>query len=245
MLAPILRRPSMQRLLVLTITILILSSCSEQTDKYEYYRFGKQITPSGKYVIYDYARYGAMAFSSDISGTEVFKIDETFSEGKGEEINGAISEWISNDTLLVFNFKSNLDQPKDTLPTNIKYQKIGDFIVKTVSYGASNAGYRSISDFDSVSTTNDSIYIRLVKDNKKNETLRFPLGATTIKAKGDSIIHIAVDTRLNKNMNFVYKNKDGTFTSGLPEIGTTWYDLTPTKKVSPKGLNKRKIFWEE
>jgi len=243
----------MQRFIILTITILFLTSCSEQVEKYVYYRFSKQTTPSGKYVIYDYARYGAMAFSSDISGTEVFKIDETFSEGKGEDLDGAISEWISNDTLLVYNFKSNLDQPKDTLPTKIKYQKIGDFIVKTIFYGASNAGYRSISDFDSVKTTNDSIFIHLVTDpstlspldKNNNKTLSFPLGATTISIKGDSICHISVDTRLNKSMNFVYKNKDGTFTNGLPEIGTTWYDLTPTKKISPKGLNKRKIFWEE
>ena len=50
---------------------------------------------------------------------------------------------------------------------------------------------------------------------------------------------------LTKNMDFVYKNFDGTFTRGLPEVGTTLCDLTPTKKISPKGLNKRKIFWEE
>ncbi|MBL8000269.1 MAG: hypothetical protein JNL32_16725, partial [Candidatus Kapabacteria bacterium] len=79
----------MQRFIMLTIATLMLASCSEQVEKYEYYRFSKQTTPSGKYVIYDYARYGAIAFSSDISGTEVFKIDDTFSEGKGEDINGA------------------------------------------------------------------------------------------------------------------------------------------------------------
>jgi hypothetical protein len=235
----------MQRISLLIFAIFLLNSCSDKVEKYEYYRFSKQITPSGKYIIYDYARYGAMATSSDISGTEVLKIDDTFSEGKGEEINGAISEWISKDTLLVYNFKSNLDQPQDTLPTKIKYSKTGDFIVKTVFYGASNAGYRSISDFDSVRTTDDSIFIHLVTNNKENETLSFPLGATTIETKGDSIIHIEVSTRLNKNMNFVYKNEDGSFTSGLPEIGTTWYDLTPTKKISPKGLNKRRIFWQE
>jgi hypothetical protein len=228
---------------MLIITIFLLGSCDEKAENYEYYRFSKQITPSGKYIIYDYARYGPMAFSSDISRTEVLKAYDTFTEGKGEEINGAISEWISNDTLLVFNFKSNLEQPQDTFPTKVKYQEIGDFTVKTVFYGASNAGYRSILDFDSIRTTNDSIFIHLVRD--KNEILRFPLGATTIQIRGDSISHIAVSTRLNKSMNFVYKNKDGTITRGLPEIGTTWYDLTPIGKILPKGLNKKKIFWEE
>jgi hypothetical protein len=235
----------MQRFIVLAITILLLGSCAEQVEKYKYYRFCKQITPSGKYIIYDYARYGSMAFSSDISGTELFKIDDKFAEGEGEEIDGAISEWLSNDTLLVFNFKSNLEQPKDTFPIKIEYSNLGDFVVKTIYY-KTNAGYRSISYFDSVETTNDSIFIHLVTtDNKENQILSFPLGSTTIKTKSDSITHIEISTRLNKNMNFVYKNKDGTFTNGLPEIGTTWYDLTPTKKISRKGLDKRKIFWEE
>ena len=84
-----------------------------------------------------------------------------------------------------------------------------------------------------------------MSDKSENEILRFPLGATTIQIKGDSISHIIVSSRLNKSMNFVYKNKNGTFTTGLPEIGTTWYDITPTKKISPKGQFKRKIFWEE
>lgn len=234
----------MQKKLIIAFTILLISSCSEQAEKFKYYKFSKQITPNGKYVIYDYARYGEMAFGSDISGTELFRIDESFSEGKGQEINGAISEWISNDTLLVFNFKSNLKQPKDTLPIDIKYRKLEDFVVKTIFY-KTNAGYRSISNFDSIKTTNDSVFVRLVTDKNENKFLRFPLGATFIEIKADSITRIEISTRLNKNMNFVYKNEDGTFTNGLPEIGTTWYDLTPTKNISPKGLNKRKIFWEE
>lgn len=228
-------------LLVLT---LILTACGNETvEEYEYYRFAKQVTPSGKYVIYDYARFGPMAFSSDISGTELFAIDKEFKEGNGIEIDGSISEWLSNDTLLVYNFKSDLKQPKDTLPIKTEFTKLGDFTVKTVYY-KSNSGGRAIYKFDSVSMTNDSIFIQTVQKDAEKKIIGFPLGGTVIEATKDSIIHIAVNTRLTKNMNFVYKNPDGTFTSGLPGIGTTWYDLSPIKRINPKTLNENKVFWE-
>ncbi len=229
---------------ILLFLSIILSSCGEgQTEKYEYSRFAKQITPSGKYVIYDYARYGPMAFSSDIIGTEIFKIDEEFKEGRGKEIKGSLSEWISNDTLLVYNFKSNLNQPKDTLPIKTEYSELCDFIVKNVFY-KTNSGGRSIFDFDSIATTNDSILIWTVSEKRGRKILKFPLGATTIKTRSDSIFHVSINNRLTKNMSFVYKNPDGSFSSGLPEVGTTWYDLTPIKRISTSGLNERKIFWE-
>ena len=165
-------------------------------------------------------------------------------EGEGEKISGAISEWISNDTLLVFNFKSDLKQPKDTLPIKTEYSRLGDFVVKTLFY-KSNSGGRDIYDFDSVATSSDSIFVRVLSNKKGKQILGFPLGATTVIIKSDSIIHIEIDGRLIKSMSFVYKNPDGTFTTGLPEVGTTWYDLTPTKNISSKGLAKRKLFWEE
>ena len=226
------------------LTAFFFFSCEEKKEKFEYNQFRKQITPGGKYIIYEYSRYGPMAFSSDISGTELFKIDEKFEEGKGHRIDGSICEWISNDTLLVYNFKSNLEQPIDTLPINTEYSKIGDFIIKTIFY-KSNSGGRAIYTFDSVKTTDKLILIRVIENNKKKHFISFPLGGTTIKTKSDSIVHIEISTRLSKSMNFVYKNKDGTFTGGLPDVGTTWYDLTPAIKISPKGLNTKKIFWEE
>jgi hypothetical protein len=185
-----------------------------------------------------------MAFSSDISGTEVFKTDEKFIEGEGEKITGAIAEWISNDTLLVYNFKSDLKQPKDTIPIKTEYSELGDFVIKTLFY-KSNSGGRDIYDFDSVATSSDSIFVRVLSANKEKQILSFPLGATTIKTRSDSIVHIEISGRLTKSMNFVYKNPDGTFTTGLPQVGTTWYDLTPSKKISHEGLVKRKLFWEE
>ncbi|WP_205501254.1 hypothetical protein [Rufibacter psychrotolerans] len=234
----------MLRLFPLFLIELLFYSCSSEKEKFEYYRFGKQVTPSGKYVIYDYARFGPMAFSSDISATEVFSISETFEEGKGTRVDGAIAEWLSDDTLLVFNFRSELQQPKDTLPIKTEHYRVGDFIVKSINY-KSNSGGRVISDFDSVSITQDSIWIRLVSEAKGRRIISFPLGGTYIKVKSDTINHIEVSTRLHKSMDFVYKNPDGTFTSDLPHVGTTRYDLTPVKKISPLSLQEKKVFWEK
>jgi hypothetical protein len=225
------------------LAMLLIGSCVGDYHREDYHTLRKQITPSGKFVIYDYVRSGP-AFGSDFSGTNVLEIGDRFSERKGERIDGTISEWLSDDTLLVFSSKSVRSQPKDTFPETIKYSKAGDFVVKTVYY-TFNSSYRSISDFDSVATTRDSIFIRLVENDKQHPIIKFPLGATTIKTKADTITHVEVSGRLNKNMNFVYKNKDGSFTTGLPEVGTTWYDLTPTRKISVAGLSKKKIFWEE
>ena len=218
------------------------NSRSKQTKEHEYYLFEKQITPSGKYVIYNYAR-GGMAFGSDISGTELFGIKDSFREKKGKKIDGRVSEWLSNDTLLVYNFP-DLERPKDTLPIKIEYSKLGDFVVKTMFYNRNEFGNR-ILDFDSVATTGDSIFICAIKENKEKQILRFPLGGTSITTKSDTITNIAVSVRLNKRMDFTYKNEDGSFSSGFPAIGTTTYFLTPTKTILSEGLNKRKIFWRE
>ena len=233
---------------IITIIILIFTICScrkEQVEQHEYYRFSQQITPNGEYMIYDYARHGIFAFNSDISATELFKTNKDFREGKGIQLDGAISEWLSDDTLLVYNFKSKsrLKQPKDTLPIKTTFTQVGNFTIKTVYY-IPNLWNRVARDFDAVRTTKDSIFIRTVFENGQTEILRFPLGATTIKASSDSIIHIAVHTQLFKNMDFSHRNSDGTFTTGLPGVGTTRYDFTPKKRISPQRLNDRKIFWE-
>lgn len=235
----------MNKVITIILIALIFDSCTgDQKEKFEYYRFRKQLTPSGKYIIYDYARYGSMAFSSDILGTEVFEANETFDEGEGESLNGSISEWISDDTLLVYNFRSDLNQPKDTLPIKTEYQNIGDFIIKYVFY-KSNSGSRAILDFDSVSTTKDSIIIRTVSEKKEKRLISFPLGGTTVQVDSDSITHVEVSTRLHKSMDFVYKNSDGTFTANLPHVGTTLYDLSPIRKISPSLIQETKVFWEK
>ncbi|MEL7146187.1 MAG: hypothetical protein AAFO69_07450 [Bacteroidota bacterium] len=234
----------MKNLILVVVISLVLIACGVSgASQSEYYRFAKQVTPSGRYAIYDYARHGPMAFSSDISGVELFEINKGFREGGGINIKGSISEWQSNDTLLIYDSKSDLKQPKDTLPIKTEFKKLGDFIIKTVHYKF-NSGGREIYKFDSVSMTNDSIYIQTIRRDNERKMLRFPLGGTTIKATKDSIIHISVNTRLKKSMNFIHKNSDGTFTSGLPSVGTTWYDLTPTKLIEAQSLNERKVFWE-
>ena len=234
----------MNRILLITTLLILLNSCDEKVEKHEYYKFRKQITPSGKYVIYDYARYGSMAFSSDISSTELYSIDKNFEEGKGVIIQGAISHWLNNDTLLVYDFKSELKQPKDTFPIITTYKNIGDFTVKSINY-KTNFGGTNRYAFDSVWTKNDKIYVRFIYSETRKNTRSFPLGSVSIKANNDSIELIEIFGELSKNMHFTYKNTDGTFSKNLPGIGSTYYEYTPTKKISPKNLSKKKIFWEE
>jgi hypothetical protein len=234
----------MNKILIISTFLLLLNSCNDKVEKYQYYKFRKQITPSGKYVIYNYARYGSMASSSDISSTELFSIDKKFEEGKGIKIQGEISQWLDNDTLLVYDFKSELNQPKDTLPIKTTYKNVGDFTVKSINY-KTNSGGTNRYTFDTVWTSSDKIYVRFNYSKKRKNTRSFPLGSVSIKAKNDSIEFIEIFGELSKDMNFTYKNADGTFSKNLPGIGTTYYEYKPTKKISAKNLSKKKIFWEE
>ena len=202
------------------------------------------MTPSGKFVIYEYARYGAMAFSSDKIGKEIFPITEEFKEGNGQIISGTISHWINNDTLLIYDFKSDLKQPKDTFPIKITYKKAGDFIIKSINYKTNSGGVNRYK-CDSVWTKNDRIYIK-INSNEVNKNIHdFPLGSVSIKTKSDTIQSIDIFGGVSKHMNFVYKNNDGTFSNNLPSVGRSNYKYTPTKKISIKDLNERKIFYEK
>ena len=73
-------------------------------------------------------------------GQKYLRLTKCLLKAKGQKIEGAICEWISNDTLLAYSFKSHLDQPKDTFPVKTQLNKVGDFIVKTIVYGAANSG---------------------------------------------------------------------------------------------------------
>jgi hypothetical protein len=233
----------MTKFILLTLITFIIFSCSEKIEQKDYYKFGKQITPSGKFAIYDYARFGAMAFSSDIVGTELFKINEKFEEGNGIDINGQIAEWISNDTLLVYNFKTDLQQLKDTLPIKTEFKNAGDFIVKKIYYKTNHGGGNEYP-FDSVWTTDKTINIRFQSNPKKKNFRTFPLGSVCIKTNLDTIKSIDIFEGVSKSMNFTYLNKDGTTTKGLPSIGTTSFHYKPTKTILKNQLNKKKIFWE-
>ncbi len=228
--------------LLLTITFAI-NSCKNKEQKKIYNRLAKQITPSGKYIIYDYLR-SAGAFGSDISGREVFAIEEEFIEGKGQKINGHVAEWLNNDTVLVYNLNAYSGQPVDTLPTKIEFSKIGDFTVKTLSYKTNHGGGNDYS-FDSVWTTENEIAIKFYSNSKKRNTRIFPLGSVRITTSSDTIKSIEILERISKSMNFRYLNKDGIEFISLPSIGTTWYTYKPTKTILKTHLSKKKIFWVE
>lgn len=161
--------------------------------------------PSGKFAIYKYARYGNMAFSSDISRNEIMPITEGFKKGKGKYIDGTISHWITNDTLLVYDFKSELKQPKDTLPIKTTYTQTVDFTIKKINYKTNSTG-RNRYTFDSIWTKNDQIYIRFNYSDTKKNVRSFPLGAVSITTKADTIQLAEIFGGLSKRMNFVYKN---------------------------------------
>ena len=233
----------MTKYIMLIITFFLFESCSENNEKKEYLKFSKQITPSGKYIIYKYTSAGSMAFSSDNSRTEVFQINDKFEDGTGVEIKGEICEWISNDTLLVYNFNSKLKQPKDTFPIKTEYKKVGDFTVKTLFFMTNSSGANNYT-FDSVWTSENNISIKFNSTPTRQNVRVFPLGSVRITTNSDSIKFIEIFEGISKSMNFTYLNKDGTTSRGLPNIGTTWFRYTPTKKISPLKLNTKKIFWE-
>ena len=125
---------------VCTIAVLLLLlSCQENVEQSEYYKFNRQLSPDKKYYIYEYARYGPMAFSSDISGTRIMSIAEKFSEDAGEDLSAQIGAWISKDTLLLYDdFESGW--ASDTLPIGIKYDKFENIVLKRVSYKSIGGG---------------------------------------------------------------------------------------------------------
>lgn len=227
-------------LLIIVVSIMT-SGCSDE-EKPEYYRFSRQITPSGKYVIYNYARYGPMAFSSDISGTELFEISEKFEEGKGTDIPGSFCEWLSKDTLLVYDFRTEKEDQIDTFPIKTTYTRIADFIVKTLYYHSIGGG-SDLRTFDAVETTSDSIFLHSKTEFNQIEILKYPLGAITIKTREGAIRKITVDTRLNLQLNCANEGTDSA--ACYPHITTRSMELTPTHILSPNGLNRRGIFWDE
>lgn len=256
----------MANIFIFFILSFVFYSCNTEQKSFQYYTFKKQITPSGKYVIYEYARNGEMSFGSSILGTRVFKIDEKFSEDKGISINGGIQEWISDDTLLL---TRNLNTPynlKDTLPIDISYQKVGDFLVKNLTYNYYSSGSSIEFVFDSVYTTNDSIFIKIEKNSLtkamqyyqiekfkhvynylkflENKKFSSPLGNIYIKTKKDTIDYIEVSTISINHMTADNKQNDGSTNYGLPGNTNITIIFIPNKNILTKGLNKRKIFWE-
>ncbi len=233
----------MRRSFAVLLTGMLLGACGAPGEPPPYYRFRKQLTPSGKYVIHDYARNGWMAFMPDVAGTEVFGVNEAFKEGEGEPIDGSISAWISDDTLLVYDFSYRLKQPGDTLPIKTECTKVGDFTVKTVFY-KSNSVLGANEVFDSVYAGRDSIFIRLVAGTERS-LLALPFGGTHVEVKGDSIYAIEISTIVRKSMDFERTHSDGTTETGLPRIEVAGYFLTPLRKISPAVLPEKRVFRSE
>ena len=234
----------MKELKKFIILILFASSCVPNENELKYNEFAIQKSPNGNYNIIKYRRSGAMAFSSDIIGTELFEVNKEFKEGKGRRINGIVSEWISNDTLLVYNFNTNLDQPKDTFPIKTQIDKFNDLVIKTEYYRPNSWGGNTYS-FDSIWTNNHGVSIKFKYTDTKFNVRTYPYGAVTITSKDKIIESVEAFAGIRKSMNFVYKNPDGTFSTNLPGIGLTTNNYKPIRKIDIRELEKSKIFYQE
>ncbi|ADB39260.1 hypothetical protein Slin_3249 [Spirosoma linguale DSM 74] len=214
---------------VCTIAVLLLS-CQENVEQPEYYKFNRQLSPDKKYYIYEYARYGPMAFSSDISGTRIMSTAEKFSEAAGEDLSAQIGAWISKDTLLLYDdFESGW--ASDTLPIRIKYDKFDNIVLKRVSYKSIGGG-RAPYTFDSLRVSAGKLQFFGV-DSVKSKSLTFSLGSITLRQQADSINRIDV-----------YEVKKWYNAANEPMVTLETYEFIPTRKISPKNLGTVGIFME-
>jgi hypothetical protein len=94
--------------LFLVICCIANLACNQKRDETEYYELTRQLTPNDKNFIYSYGRFGPMAWSGDVVGTEIMGIDEAFQERSGVKLDGLIGGWLSQDTLLLYKFSSEV-----------------------------------------------------------------------------------------------------------------------------------------
>lgn len=222
----------------LIIIILFLISCKDKSlheikKENDYYKFKMQISPNGKYEIYNYCRFGTFAFSSDICGSIIVERGKKFSESGGYRINGDIHSW-KNDTLIINRFDNYLDQPQDTI-VQVKFEKYKDLNLKILNYGAVNSSGMMEYSFDSFNLNDKEICLENIErtmgeDIGKNKC--YALGSFEIINTKDSLKEIIVKT-VAKSMNFTYANPDGTYTENLPEINVLSLHFKPKKIIKP------------
>jgi len=170
------------------------------------------------------------------------RLVKKFEERGGTKIEGSFGEWLSKDTLLVYDFRTEKEDQTDTLPIKTTYTRIADFTVKTLFYHSIGGG-SDRRTFDAVETTSDSIFLRSEAEFNQIETLKYPLGAVTIKTREGAIRKITVERPPGLRLNCSNEGTDSA--ACYPHITTGGIELTPTHRISPNGLNRRRIFWDE
>ncbi|WP_353723117.1 hypothetical protein [Dyadobacter sp. 676] len=206
----------------------------EYLDKSEYYELTRQLTPDKRYYIYHYARYGGMAFSSDITGYRLLEKEERFAENAGKKFPYGLGGWQSKDTILI----NELEQPgidADTFPSRVEYETLGDFTIKRVFYKSSINGGRSMDYVcDSLYVSNGKIVILKIRDEEENlklERMVFPLGPVTIYSNNGIVSKLEIED-LDK-----YYNSDN-----KAMVLSTSFTFIPNKSVLIRDLGETGYF---
>lgn len=206
---------------IITLFFLFIS-CSDIKERINYNELKRQLTPDRKSFIYEYSRFGQMAFSSDIEGIQIMSIKDTFQEKFGYLVPGYIGEWISNDSLLIYVY--NFDHKQIDSIKGANYETYNGISIKLVTNNSNTAG-RGLYTFDSVKIFENKMYLYNVDGNSKTNMV-FPLGPITLYESADTIqsIHITKNDTIN-NL-----------------ISTTTYEFAATKKMYSKTLGIIGIF---
>ncbi|AOM77698.1 hypothetical protein BFS30_11265 [Pedobacter steynii] len=202
----------------------------EKLTEESFVYLNRQITPNGKFYIYDYSIWGPMAWSLETRGTVLLGKDKPFDPGAAEVIDGSVAKWISYDSLLVYSYKKGA-KAKDTLPLNVSYKKYDGLIIKTETYapGGGGAGYLSC---DSVEF--GKLYIRLHGVNQPKKTVTYPLGPISVTIINGLVEKIHVE-RFSKYNEYV----SDPLATGLEADN---YTYTLTKPINAKLFDRPGIY---
>lgn len=184
--------------LLASILVSCMSFEEEKLMAKDFEYLNRQVTPNGRFYIYDYSIWGAMAWSLETRGTVLLRKAEPFHPNAGEQIDGSVAKWISEDSLLVYRYKKGA-VARDTLPLDVSYKKYSGLIIRTETYapGGGGAGYLSC---DSVEF--GKFYIRLHGVNQPEKIVTYPLGPISVTTVGGLVekIHVKLFSKYNEHV---------------------------------------------
>jgi hypothetical protein len=223
-------------IILITVITSCLSNSEKKEIKYDYLLAQKSL--DGKYMIYKYYRPGSMAFSREIYGTQIQKVDNGFRENGGINVKGDLIKFIGIDTKEIYRKKLG-QQPTDTIPI-IKYEKAYDLTLKVLEYDGHNGQNSRELYFDYLLVTDRNIQFIGVKSGlgKEFNDMVINLGSVELETNSDTITKISYKT-IQVSMNGRKKYKDGTFNENLPSIKIITNSLIPNAKLYLKDFENR------
>lgn len=230
----------MPKTLLKTFYLLVAISCllhscapsEEKLTREDFEYVNRQLSPNGKFYIYDYSKWGPMAWSLETKGTLLLKKNERFALDAGEVIDGEVAAWLSPDTLLVFKqVKEN--GLLDLAPQGITFKNYDGLVIKTERYltGGGGSGYL---DCDSVEFGKLSITLHGINDEVK--TIKYPMGHITTTTYLGMVDKIHVEWYTESNNFTLDKNSE--------TIESNSYTYTLTKKL-PSNLFDRPGIYQD